>query len=184
VNLVQVPARRRRSAPPADRFARKVRRGGPDECWPFTGSTDKFGHGQFHVSVERGRVPAHVFALELALGIPCPPGREGCHHCDNPPCCNPVHVYYGTRQQNVDDKVRRGRHIRGEACTHARLSESDVVAIRTRFAAGVGMGVLVRDYGLSSAMVSLIVNGKRWAHVGGPIRTHNRPGRRPARKAA
>lgn len=35
--------------------------------------------------------------------------EDGCHTCDNPPCCNPAHLYVGTRKQNVADAVERRR---------------------------------------------------------------------------
>lgn len=132
---------------PAQRFARKVKRGGPEDCWPFTGGCDKFGHGQFYVSPQRPQVPAHVFALELATGIVCPDGKEGCHHCDNPPCCNPAHVYYGTRQQNVNDMWSRGRGLYGEKANGSKLTQEQVVAIRVRFAAGEYLTALATEYG-------------------------------------
>jgi hypothetical protein len=122
----------------AERFWEKVDQRGPDECWPWQNSTNRFGHGEFYVSPERGRVPAHTFAVELATGKRCPPGKEGCHDCDNPPCCNPTHVYYGTRRQNVADMYARGRaRVVGSANPRARLTEADVVEMREAFAAGV-----------------------------------------------
>lgn len=59
------------------------------------------------------------------------------------------------------------------------LTPPQVVAIREQFAAGRKAPALARQYGISESTVSCIVNGKRWAHVGGPIKTHGRPGRRP-----
>jgi hypothetical protein len=170
----------------AERFHEKVTRLGPDDCWPWKASAYKSGHGEFFVSPERGKVPAHTFARELATGIPCPAGREGCHRCDNPPCCNPAHVYYGTRQENVDDMWARGRSSHGSAHPMAKVTEPQVLAIRERFAAGEFETNLAREYGLSDSTVSNIVNGRIWKHVGGPIKVHGRPGRRPSpvRKAA
>lgn len=165
-----------------ERFWDKVERGGTDECWPFTGSLDRKGYGGFWVSRERGIVPAHVFAVELTTGERCPSGMEGCHRCDNPPCVNPSHVYYGTRKQNVDDMYRRGRARIGERAANAKLTTDQVVDIRTRFAAGENGATLRAEYGLSSGHLSHIVNGKTWKHAGGPIKVHNKPGRRPRNK--
>lgn len=172
-------ARNLKRRTPAERFAAKVDRHGPDECWPFTGSTadHKQGHGEFYVSPERGKVPAHTFALELATGLPCPPGKEGCHHCDNPPCCNPAHVYYGTRKQNVDDMYRRGRARVGSERPNAFLTEADVVSMRERFSAGEMLKTIAADHGIDDGYVSMIVNGLRWKHAGGPITTRGHRGR-------
>lgn len=169
----RLPASNLKRATPAERFASKVDKRGSDECWPFTGSTaeHKLGHGEFFVSPDRGKVPAHSYALELATGTPCPPGMEACHHCDNPPCCNPAHIYYGTRQQNVDDMITRGRNARGERVNSARLTEGQVVEMRNRYVSGERQLALAAEFGIRGSAVSLIVNGLRWAHVGGPIKS-------------
>lgn len=178
------PALSLKTLTPGQRFWLKVERGGDDECWPFKGAVDKFGHGSFFVSPQRGRVPAHSYALELKTGEQCPEGKECCHHCDNPPCCNPSHLYFGTRLQNVHDAISRRRHSHGSRHVGARLTEADVYAMRVRFATGETQPVLASVYGIGEAYVSAIVNGRTWKHVGGPIKTHNRPGRRPSRKEA
>ncbi|MFJ5294493.1 HNH endonuclease [Streptomyces sp. NPDC088348] len=167
----------------AERFQSKVQRGAQDECWLWTGSQHGFGHGQFFVSKERGLAQAHAFALELATGEPCPPGRETCHRCDNPPCCNPVHLYYGTRQQNVDDMWSRDRGRRGSRTTMAKLTESQVLAIRIRYADGETSTSLASEYGVRSTTITYITTGRNWKHVGGPISVGS-PGRRPRREAA
>ncbi|QKW15343.1 HNH endonuclease [Verrucosispora sp. NA02020] len=178
------PALNFKTKTPAQRFWAKVDQRNKNECWPWRGSTTTFGHGEFYVSPERRQVPAHVYALELATGESCPTGMEGCHHCDNPACCNPDHIYYGTRQQNVDDMWRRNRGRRGSRHASARVTEEIALRIRERFASGDTQPDLAGEFGLTDSGISSIVNGKTWAHVGGPIKTHARPGRRPNRKAA
>jgi hypothetical protein len=178
---VRPPALNLKSKSVVQRYEEKRERGSPDECWPWTASADDKGYGEFFVSRERGKVPAHTFAIELATGEPCPPGKEGCHRCDNPPCCNPGHLYYGTRKENVADAYARDRVPRGSERADAKLTEDGVLDIRYRFAAGESQTVLSAEYGVSTGLISNIVNGRRgmWTHVGGPIGTHGRPGRRP-----
>lgn len=178
------PALNLKTLTPEQRFWARVQRGGETQCWPWEGSTGKKGHGEFFVSPEQGRVPAHAYALEIASGQRCPEGLEACHRCDNPPCCNPRHIYYGTRQQNVDDMWARERTPRGSARTQAKLDEASVLSIRQRFAAGETSTRLAVEYGVSDSLISYIVNGRAWQHVGGPIRTHGRPGRRPVKEIA
>ena len=180
----RTPAPRLSRLNPAERFHAKVVQGEADQCWPFVGARHASGHGQFFVSKERGRLSAHAFALELATGSPCPPGMETCHRCDNPPCCNPAHLYFGTRKQNVDDMWRRDRGPRGVRHVNARLNDTSVVAIRTRFAEGDTQTALAAEFGLNAAYISDIVNGRTWKHVGGPTKTHGRPGRRPRKVTA
>ncbi|WP_428966271.1 HNH endonuclease signature motif containing protein [Micromonospora fluostatini] len=178
------PALNLKSSTPAARFNAKVSRGGATQCWPWGGSLHPKGHGEFYVSPGRGRVPAHAFAVELATGVRCPDGLEACHRCDNPACCNPRHIYYGTRQQNVDDMWARERTPRGSARPQAKLDEAAVLSIRTRFAAGELSTHLALEYGVSDSLISNIVNGHAWQHVGGPTGTHGRPGRRPSTRKA
>lgn len=154
-----------------ERFWEKVDRRGSDECWPWMNSTAR-GYGEFYVSPERGKVMAHSFAIELTTGIPCPPGQEGCHDCDNPPCCNPNpgHAYYGTHQQNVNDIYRRGRAKIGEDHPDARFTVKDIIAMREGNAAGISERELAEKYKTSTGYISHILNGKVWAHTGGPLR--------------
>ena len=82
-----------------------------DECWEWQASKRDNGYGQFSL---RGRtILAHRFAL-LGYDALLPKnlffnGSCVCHHCDNPACCNPKHLYLGTHQENMQDKVDRGR---------------------------------------------------------------------------
>lgn len=93
---------------PAARFWAKVRK--TDGCWWWTGGTQK-GYGKFFAGPDIGDIRAHRFALMLHLGIrDIPPGKDVCHHCDEPACVRPDHLFLGTRSENVRDMVRKGRH--------------------------------------------------------------------------
>jgi hypothetical protein len=92
-----------------ERFWDKVdRSGGPDACWPWTAFRYASGYGQFGVA---GVAPirANRYAW-MAVHGRIPDGLWVLHHCDNPPCCNPAHLFLGTAQDNVDDMVAKGRH--------------------------------------------------------------------------
>ena len=85
-------------------------------CWVWTGPCDEQGYGLFYYQDETGRMRrtrAHRWLLGHLRGKPLTRdvvGKEdGCHHCDNPPCVNPAHLYTGTRKQNIADAVARGR---------------------------------------------------------------------------
>lgn len=81
--------------------------GGPDACWPWMRTCDADGYG--NIMRERKYVRTNRYALLLTEGEP-PLGRPlACHSCDNPPCCNPRHLRWASPQENMDDKVSRGR---------------------------------------------------------------------------
>lgn len=94
-----------RDIPVIDRFWSHVQVGAPDECWPWKLGTVGPGYGQFWNGTEH--VPAHRFAYESRYG---PLGDLlGCHSCDNPPCCNPDHIFPGTYLDNTHDMIQKGR---------------------------------------------------------------------------
>lgn len=103
-------ARRARYVPkprstPADRFWERVQK--TDDCWLWTGSTDKDGYGWFWVDGKTAT--AHRFSYALHNDGAIPDGLYVCHSCDNPPCVNPDHLWLGTNQDNMDDCARKGR---------------------------------------------------------------------------
>lgn len=87
-----------------ERFWARVSRRGPEECWPWTGSTDKNGYGFVSRGNRNHRATRIAYSLvrgEIADGL------HMCHHCDNPTCCNPAHLYAGTHQENMKDRMLR-----------------------------------------------------------------------------
>lgn len=96
-----------------DRYWQYVNRGGSDDCWPWLGGRNDKGYGQFTLnhrkSGRQSNIGAHVFVLTLATGV-LPADRLAMHwKCDNPPCCNPAHLRWGTRKDNAQDMIRKGR---------------------------------------------------------------------------
>lgn len=97
-----------------ERFWSKVdQSGGPDSCWPWSAYTDSRGYGNFRADTI-GYLP-HRWLLGMLRSEPLSwesGSRESaCHRCDNPPCCNPDHLYVGTPHTNIVDSVDRGRHF-------------------------------------------------------------------------
>lgn len=88
------------------------------------------------------------------------------HLCDNPPCYRLDHLRLGTDAENMNDARSKGRLARGEASPHARLTESQVVEIRSLYAAG---GLTHRQLGdrfnVSHNVIGKIIRFEDWAHV-------------------
>ena len=93
-----------RAQPLETRFWKKVAFGSEDVCWLWLGSKQRYG--VFYNS--RHNYRAHRIAWILTYG-PIPDGLLVCHHCDNPPCCNPKHLFLGTSSDNARDSVAKGR---------------------------------------------------------------------------
>lgn len=174
---VSLNDRRRVSADPhpdvveavtVSRFWRLVDTGAPDDCWEWQGDTRGGGYGVFFY---RGRVRgAHELALTFTTGEVRLDELDTCHSCDNPPCCNPAHLRFDTRQSNVQDMVDRGRATKGAT----KLTPEDVALIRRRRAAGARQKDLAEQFGITDGQVSMIVRGLRWADAGGPIQTERK----------
>jgi hypothetical protein len=157
--------------------------GGPNACWPWTGARFHFGHGAFKVN---GRPwGAHRIAWELTNG-PIADGQRILHICDNPPCCNPRHLYEGTLKDNGRDMRQRGRASHGETHPFARLDASSVRDARARFVAGNQIKDIAPEYGVSAGTLAKAIHGVTWAHVAGaiPVAHPHRRKRRYVRKAA
>ncbi len=83
----------------------------PSGCHEWQAFRDADGYGKFGIGGRLGGMKrAHVVAWSFANGRWPIPGEVVRHTCDNPPCCNPEHLLIGTKRDNEQDKVRRGRH--------------------------------------------------------------------------
>jgi hypothetical protein len=142
-------------------FWEKVRKGGPDDCWLWTGSTAYYGYGGIRAGGRGGAlIGTHRFSYILAYG-PIPDGMRVLHRCDNPPCVNPAHLFLGTQKDNVADMVKKGRY---NGPFGAKLSPDDVREIRRIYKKGMGRE-LARKFNVCPSMINYIVTRKVWRHV-------------------
>ena len=145
----------------AERFEAHVQRG-PD-CWIWTGYRTPKGYGLFSASGGRS-VRAHRAAWEMAHG-PIPDGLFVCHHCDNPSCVNPKHLFLGTTQENTRDRDRKGRQATGQRNGASRLDPATVLEIRRRASVGVPLKRIARNMGIEPSTLRNAARRITWRSI-------------------
>lgn len=139
-----------------DRFWGKVEKGGPNECWLWTGSRTQWGYG--HMGWYGKTVDAHIVSWEIHFG-----GRNGkyvCHSCDIRNCVNPRHLFLGTALENQRDMSLKDRSAFGERAGGVKLTYSQVCEIRR--IEGRTQQEIASMYGIARSHVSRIRNRVRW----------------------
>lgn len=163
-----------------DRFWKKVQKS--DACWTWTAKKNKPGYGIF--SFEKKRVLAHRMAWILSVG-PIKKAMSICHHCDNPSCVNPAHLFQGTQTENTADRHRKGRTARGPKMSammrrnwqqnrasfssvigsnhpRSKLDEKKAKEARTMAAEGVSQRAIARHFLVSRTAIRFLLSGRSW----------------------
>jgi len=161
-----------------DRFWAKVDVRGADECWPWMGSTNERGYGSCRYNGKTVRT--HRLALTLAAG---PSTLLALHACDNPPCCNPAHLRWGTHEDNYLDALSRNRRKpavgdrhrsrtrpdsiqRASAHGRAVLTEEAVREIRAHHPYKRGdVLAFARKFGVSRRTIGQARDGETWTSI-------------------
>ncbi|MCB0072960.1 MAG: HNH endonuclease [Caldilineaceae bacterium] len=114
----------------------------------------------------RKRISVHRLVLGVFVG-PCPRGMEACHRNGDRQDNRLSNLYWGTPQQNWRDRKRHGNESStpGSKNIHAKLSEDDVIAIRSRLLDGEPGAALAKEYHVSAGTVSMIKNRQTWRHI-------------------
>lgn len=138
------------------RFWSKIDVGDPDECWNWLAGKNRRGYGWFWINYRTWY--AHRVAWVLTYG-PIPKGLCVLHHCDNPSCCNPYHLFLGTSVDNLADALRKGR-------LRTKLTKEEVLEIRELYATGryTQLQIAVK-FGVHTSHVSRIVSRQIWEYI-------------------
>ena len=137
-------------------------------CWEWAGpKRNQGGYGAF--IIDGVMHLAHRYSYQLHYPEKSIDGFFVCHHCDNPPCVNPAHLFVGTNEDNQRDMYRKGRGhkqgLPGERNPMSSLTEGDVSVIRDL----VDLGMTQTDVGkfldVPLSTIHNIVKRHSWGHV-------------------
>jgi hypothetical protein len=134
---------------PVDVF-RHIDMGHNDVCWEWKGGLNE-KDGRPYFTVNGKRRAAYLIVLELHSGIKKQKNAMAIHSCDNPVCCNPFHLRWGTHQDNMNDMKERDRH---------GLPKIVVRAILRLRAGGKTQSEIAELYGVSREAISAIDTGR------------------------
>ena len=138
-------------------------------CWLWLGGKDGRGYGVAWNGKHWEK--AHRLYYKIFRG-PIPVGLSICHHCDNPPCINPAHLFVGTQKDNVRDAISKNRFsypkIRpGHKNPNAKLTPNQVRAIRSRYSfRKCTSKQLGREYNVSPTVILMVVHRHAYKNVG------------------
>jgi hypothetical protein len=160
--------------PPIYRFNMSYIKDETTGCWVWQGKS-RSGSSQLYgrIKVNKKAVPAHRFSWEIHNNQKVPNGMFVLHRCDNPECVNPDHLFVGTHQNNMDDKVAKNRqakgdcfknrnHAKGERNGLSKLTEQQVIKI---FQDQRSQRVIAKDHNITQAAVWAIKNKRTWSYL-------------------
>jgi hypothetical protein len=142
-------------------------RNADDRCWKWAGWCFPQGYGRLY-DENRKSLRAHRVSWALHYG-PVPKGMSVLHHCDNPPCVNPRHLFLGTQTDNQVDMNQKGRRGKPKAIgvrnPNAKLTECDIRVIRKLAAEGFSQRELATNFCVHHSSIYAILRLGAWAHV-------------------
>lgn len=162
---------------PLPRFYRRVRQ--TEGCWEWLGARQAQGYGVFWHAGKN--IPAHRFSLQQHIGRVLTATEFACHHCDNPSCVRPDHLFVGTQRANIHDAIQKqrfdptrlkaARRVHGEQHGAHKLTEKQVREIRQDYQRGLAgtatttsLRGLAKKYGVSHFAIRYVLQ-QGWTHV-------------------
>lgn len=134
-------------------------------CWEETNhSKDRDGYSYI---TRRGKIIGiHRYMYKKYIG-PIPDKMFVCHHCDNPSCINPSHLFLGTTQDNTRDRNNKNRQAKGIKIGRSKLTPEKVIDLRNKYIPGRhgNMRELCKEFNISSSMFYVIIHNKCWKYL-------------------
>lgn len=145
-----------------------------DGCWIWTGCVQSNGYARVNIG-NRKIIGAHR-ASYMAFNGDIPDGADVCHKCDVRNCVNPDHLFIGTRKENMEDCVKKGRQAKrgpdgklppmhGENTNFHKLKEHQVIEIRNMIDNGVKKKDIAVMFGVSVDNIRRIARRDTWRHI-------------------
>lgn len=131
-----------------------------DGCWKWTQLSDKHGYGI--ISHNGSNLFAHRVSWMIHKGE-IPKGMSVLHHCDNPNCVNPDHLFLGTQNDNMQDMITKGRHW-SPFTAKRKLSDDAIRTIRKSFTKE-SVKRLASEYGVTEGTIYTVARGQLWRRV-------------------
>lgn len=139
-----------------------------NNCWVWTGSRSGRGNHRYGVVCVAGKcIFTHRLAMHLWKGMDLNTKLNVCHTCDNPPCCNPDHLFLGTQYDNMMDSLRKGRHVDNRGTFHgkAKVDEDDILLMHVLHEVGWNYAEISRVFGTSRGHAGDIIKRRIWRHL-------------------
>ena len=138
-----------------------------DGCWPWMGALNNSGYGSYSWRGIKGSHQAAWYFTHDKMPKTCV-----LHECDNRKCCNPSHLFLGTKSDNSVDCWGKGRNFyqmspearpRGENHKNAKLTQEQADEIRYVYETLKTRQIdLAVSYGVSQRVISLILQGRAY----------------------
>jgi hypothetical protein len=119
---------------------------------------------QPRIGGEYAHIYIHRLVLETFVG-PCPDGKECLHNNGYGTDNRLINLRWGTREENVADRDKQGRTVKGVDHFRHKLTEDDVREIRKLSASGHTSIEIAPLYGISPRSIRKVVSKTRWKHI-------------------
>lgn len=130
------------------------------ECWIWKGGTQNKGYGL--LSFNNKKVLAHRLAWYFIYNKW--PVLNLLHSCDTPLCVNVDHLHEGSQQENIRDAVKKNRHSKGSTNGHAKLTEENVLIIKSLIGK-IPINNIATRFNVAKSTISDIKFSRTWKHL-------------------